>query len=283
MASEKTPRVSVVIPTHNRAQLLLRALKSVQRQTFSDWECVVVDDSSLDETPEVLAQISKEDSRFLPIRIDRGHAEFPGIYMPLNEGLKFSRGEYIARLDDDDEWICPEKLKMQVEYLEKNPDYAVVGGGMIVRDENGKEKFRYFKPENDSEIRAGALSVNPIQHPTVLIRASSLKEVGGYPTQRYAEDWELWLRLGEKWKLHNIREYFTAYEQSQRSWSYIVARPLSKSILGIITRHRKNYPGYLRGLLLNLSQFLYGFLPGFIRAPLHSTFSAVKRGMFSGG
>jgi glycosyltransferase involved in cell wall biosynthesis len=249
----------------------------VQAQTYQDWECIVVDDSSSDETPIVLEQLASHDARIIPVRMDRGHKQFPGIYAVLNQGLLRARGEYIARLDDDDEWIDVRKLELQIAYLDAHQDCAVVGGGMVVRDVNNVEKFRYFKAEKDADIRAGALLANPIQHPTVLMRTSALREAGGYPHQRYAEDWELWLTLGKKWKLHNLKEYFTAYEQSDRSWSYVVARPQSRAILGIITRHRKEYPGYWKGLALNGSQYLYTLLPSIVRKPLVSVLSKVKR------
>jgi glycosyltransferase involved in cell wall biosynthesis len=113
--------VSVIIPTHNRAALLAEAIDSVLQQTFSDFELIIVDDGSTDDTPQVVA--AYDDPRIVYIRQDgqeRGAAR--------NRGVAAAHGEFITFLDDDD-WFLPHKLAVQVPYLQANPEVGMVISG----------------------------------------------------------------------------------------------------------------------------------------------------------
>ena len=114
MVSDIYPTVSVIIPTHNRSQLLKRAIGSVLNQTYSKLECIVVDDASTDETTEVVASFNDDRIRCFRHKINR-HAS-----AARNTGIRHSKGELIAFLDDDDEWMDG-KLEQQVNLLQKSP------------------------------------------------------------------------------------------------------------------------------------------------------------------
>ena len=113
--------VSVVIPTHNRADLLPRAIDSVLNQTYSNFEIIVVSDGSTDNTEEVVKSYSDKDSRIRFI----GYSPARGGNIARNTGIEAAKGEYVAFLDDDDEWM-PEKLKKQIKVMESNPDIGLV-------------------------------------------------------------------------------------------------------------------------------------------------------------
>jgi glycosyltransferase involved in cell wall biosynthesis len=278
MVPEKTPQISVVLPTFNRSGLLARAIESVIDQSFKDWELIVIDDASTDDTPEVLADWSAKDGRIKVFRNERNF--YPDISETLNKGLKLARGKYVARLDDDDFWCDDDKLKKQFEFLESHPDYAAAGGGVIVIDENGRELFRYFKREKDEEIRKKALFGNPFSHTTVMFRRALALSVGGYGDWRNAEDWDLWLKMGEKGKLYNFREYFTDYVLAGQNKSFLYKRDQAKAILKFISSHKKGYPNFWPAYFLNCGVLIYSFLPVFVRRGLHRTLSYVKRRFF---
>jgi glycosyltransferase involved in cell wall biosynthesis len=273
---KKTPTVSILLPIYNRAVLLERGIKSVFAQTFSDWELILIDDASTDDTPNVVKQYVAMDKRVVSIRNEKN------VYITaaLNQGLAAARGEFIARLDDDDYWLDPDKLKKQVEFLRTHPDYAVVGGGVVVIDGEGKERFRYFKKETDEEIRRTALSANPFTHTTVMFRAEAARAEDGYGTERYAEDWELWLKMGTKGKLYNFPEYFTAYTMATTNRSFIHQRPQTVRVLKFITAHRHDYPGFLKGYIVNGTQYLFSFFPESFRHSLHTSLISIKRKLF---
>jgi glycosyltransferase involved in cell wall biosynthesis len=271
------PLVSIVMPTHNRANLVSRAIKSVLNQSFRDWELIIIDNASTDVTPKILSQLQAKDSRLRVLRNEKNN--YPDISKTLNYGLKESRGKYIARLDDDDYWCNKDKLKKQIEFLETHSDYVLCGGGVIVVNNEDKELFRYLKSEKDDDIRGRALFANPFSHTTTLFLKKAAQKVGGYGNWHFAEDWDLWLKLGEIGKFYNFSEYFTCYLMAGQSKSFIYQKPQSRMILQIIKKHRYNYPNFWQAYYFNLFQYFYSFLPLFIKKTLHPLLSKFKRSL----
>jgi glycosyltransferase involved in cell wall biosynthesis len=275
---ENRPLVSIVLPTYNRLKSLLVSIDSIKAQTYENWELLIIDDISDDGTKEAMEELQKNDSRINYYRIEVDN--IPGISKYLNYGISKAKGKYIARLDDDDYWCENEKLKMQVEFLEKNPDYVLIGGGMIIIDEEGIEKFRYLKNEKDEEIREKALLSNPFTHAAVMYRKDTVVSIGGYKNLIHAEDWDLWLQLGKVGKFHNFKVYFGKYLVAGQNKSFVYQRRQAKVILQIIKTHRKDYPHFLKGYLLNYMQYLYSYLPLFIRKELQMFLYYFKRKYF---
>jgi glycosyltransferase involved in cell wall biosynthesis len=257
------PLVSVVIPTYNRINLLLRAIDSVKEQSYENWELIIIDDISNDGTKEKMEEMQSQDKRIRYLR--REVDDIPGISKYLNFGIENANGKYIARLDDDDFWCVKDKLKMQVEFLEQNNDYVLIGGGMIIVDEDGNEKFRYLKKEKDEEIRRSALLANPFAHVVVMFRKDAAQKIGGYINWLHAEDWDFWLRLGKIGKFHNFKEYFGKYLVAGQNKSFIHQRRQAKVILKILKTHKRDYPNFYKGYTLNYLQYIYTLMPVFIR------------------
>jgi glycosyltransferase involved in cell wall biosynthesis len=273
-----TPKVSVLIATWNRKNLLRQAIESVLRQSFSDWEIIVADDGSNDGTDEMMAAYCRQDGR---IRYLKGsHAG--RIAVVSNRGLVAARGEYIAILDDDDYWIDREKLKKQVTFLDKNPEYVACGGGMITVDESGRELGRFLKPEADEVIKKMALYANPLVNSTTVFR----REIGGTPAL-YDEslpqfaDWGFWLELGRKGKFYNFKEYFVRYRMWDKSSSFTKQKANAQAALVIVKRYRKYYPGFGKALTLALFYRAYVALPVFTRRILNPILSSGKKKAFS--
>ena len=128
--------ISIIILTYNRAGFISEAIKSALEQSFSDWELIIIDDASQDNTREIAEDYAKKDSRIKYFRND----EHLRISKSRNKALGLARGEYVAVLDSDDVWSDRDKLKKQYEFLERNKDYVLVGGGVIVIDEFGDRK-----------------------------------------------------------------------------------------------------------------------------------------------
>ena len=171
----RDPRVSVIIPTYNRADLLPRAVNSVLSQTFTDHEIIIVDDCSSDNTQEMIATLP--DPRINPIRHDQNR----GQSATINTGIANARGEYIAFLDDDDEWL-PAKLEGQVPILDSSPhSVGLVYGWMDrIQDSTGR-LFPIYRNTIEGNIFENSLALN-IPGPTIvlLVRTSVAREVGGY-------------------------------------------------------------------------------------------------------
>jgi len=250
------PKVSIIILTKDRAGFLKQALESVRLQTFFDYEVIVVNDGSRDSTPQIL-----KDSRLKDLKI-LNHQNSVGIIKSRQEALQQAAGEYVAFLDDDDEWVDKDKLKKQVEFLEKHQDYVLVGGGIVIRMQNeelrmkngGQEKFR---PTVDAAIRKTMLLRNNFFTSTVMFRKSKALEAGGFISDGVdvAEDYDLWLRMGRLGKMYNFKQVFTSYRQS--SYNKAKFRKFLLKQLALIKRHKTAYEGYyLSSIILNLRLFL---------------------------
>lgn len=187
------PLVSVVMPARNAAATVARAVASVQGQTFRDWELVALDDGSKDATRFILIEMAQLDPR---IRVLRTKA---GIAGAINAGMAAATGEFVARMDADDE-CAPERLEKQVAFLQANPGIGVVGsrvefGGDRVTAEGYARHVDWVNslltPE---EIYLNRFIESPFAHPSVMFRRSLVHDLGGYRDGEFPEDYELWLR-----------------------------------------------------------------------------------------
>lgn len=188
------PRVSVLMPVRNGERFLAEAIDSVLAQTLTDLELIVVDDGSSDRSAEIAAEAVARDPR-----VQLYSQEPLGLCAALNKAADVALAPLLARLDADDVAL-PERLERQVAFLDRNPAVAVVGGGVIVIDENGSELERDGGPERVDLSRGNSLS-----HPTVTMRAEALRQVGGYRLYP-AEDFDLWLRIEEHHQLAALPE-----------------------------------------------------------------------------
>src|SRR5712692_3480948 len=193
--------VSVVIPTFNSADYVVQAIQSVLAQTYQEFEIIVVDDASTDNTEELLRPFA---DRICYVRQDRG-----GQSAARNRGILQARGELIAFLDADDLWR-PTKLARQVEYLKCHPEACLVYTDFTrgpLPGSNNESRLRDFKPRDPADVFHGLLEENFIATPTVMVRRSALARSGLFdPTLRGSEDLDLWLRLaGEPGGWHALR------------------------------------------------------------------------------
>ena len=199
-----------------------------------------------------------------------------------NFGLAHARGEYIAILDDDDYWACPDKLSIQTDFLDRRPDYCCCGGGVIVVDTAGLEQMRYLKPEHDEQIKRRALIANPLAHSATLYRCQPALQMGGYDqTLDGFQDWDLWLRLGKRGKLYNFPDYFLYYRVWRGSGSFQQSKRNTESAMQITRRHRRDYAGFPAAFTLALLYHGYAHLPVGVQQVSYSFLSRLKKIIFS--
>ncbi|MBW8846946.1 MAG: glycosyltransferase [Burkholderiales bacterium] len=192
------PEISLVVPLFNeRPEILQESLKSVADQTFGDFECIVIDESTMPETIAACEAFCSTDARFRHIRPEQRI----GLAASLNLGIELARAPFIARFDSDD--IClPERLSLQSDFMRNQPDVDVLGGQLEVIDEQGRTLAFRVHPNSHEEIQRQMHFTTPVAHPTVIIRKRVLEAYGAYdPSFRNAEDLDLWLRLSN----HGVR------------------------------------------------------------------------------
>lgn len=198
--------VSVVMSVFNGEAFLAEALESVLDQTFLDFEFLVVDDGSRDGTAEILRTFADRDRRIRILDQDNR-----GLAVSLSRGVSEACGRYVARMDADD--IClPDRFARQVAFLDRHPAVGVVGGAVQQIDSDGKPQDVIIMPTESDVIRGQLARRSPIAHPTAMIRRDLLAEVGAYRSAfRYAQDYDLWLRIGERAEIANLPDIVLRY------------------------------------------------------------------------
>lgn len=207
------PVVSILMPVYNAERYLDDALQSIFAQTLNDFELIVIDDASTDGSLNILNSYTD-----LRLRVVR-HKSNMGIVDALNNGLKEARGEYFARIDADD-IAHPERLQMQLDYLNQNPQVGIVGSWIHGFGDVRREYVHRY-PVTDDHIKASLLFESPFAHPTVMIRRAALERLDQYysPNFPYVEDWELWTRLIRSGEASNIPKPLLKYRIHAKSSS----------------------------------------------------------------
>lgn len=230
----QNPKISIVIPTFNRAHLIKKAIESVLSQTFEDFEIIIVDDGSTDNTSEIINNL--QDERINYIKLEKNS----GSCAARNKGIKISKGEWIAFLDSDDFWL-PTKLEKQVNFIPKlSNDYAVIHCGIQLIDESTNKLLgeRIIKDNTESDIINNPEELVPSTC-TMLIRKTALSEVGYFDERLPAhQETELGLRLSLKYKFKLVDEFLVkAVMNHEQITSNSNNRIKAKEI--IIEKHQK--------------------------------------------
>lgn len=203
--------VSIIIPIYNVSlNILSKSFESISKQTFENFEAILIDDSSNLDTSNFCIEYCKIDSRFNyikpPIKL--------GLVNSLNLGIQSAKHDILARFDSDD--ICYfDRIAKQIEFLKNNKNIDVLGGNIEVINSDYKHLYIRKYPVTHSEIVKSMHIVCPIAHPTVMYKKVVIKKVGYYnDSYRYAEDIDLWLRLlSSGAKFYNLNTPLIKYRQ----------------------------------------------------------------------
>jgi cellulose synthase/poly-beta-1,6-N-acetylglucosamine synthase-like glycosyltransferase len=205
------PKVSVVMSVYNGERFLRQAVESILDQTLTDFEFIVVDDGSTDGTAEILSSYAEADPRLRIIT-----QENRGLIQSLNRAIGAAQGEYMARMDADD-ISMPERLTVQVRWLDSHPQVAMLGTRYDEIDEHGKVVRRGNRYVGSALVERALLQGNfsVFCHGSVMFRRTCFEHIGGYREQfKHAEDYDLWLRMAEHYELDNLAE--TLYQHRLR-------------------------------------------------------------------
>lgn len=196
------PRVTIMMPVHNASAYLREALNSVLAQTYPHWELVCVDDASSDDSLRILEEYAARDPRIKPFR-QPGHA---GIVAARNRALDEASPDstYLAILDADDVAL-PDRIAAQVQFLEANPDHALVGGHTLIIDGSSRELGIRRYPADYAAICGVIGRYNPFAQSAITLRRAMLKEIGHYdPAYPRCQDYDMWLRTASRFPVANL-------------------------------------------------------------------------------
>ncbi|MBK6935111.1 MAG: glycosyltransferase family 2 protein [Bacteroidales bacterium] len=201
--TDLTPKVSIILPTYNRAYIIEKGINSLLNQTYQDFEIIIVDDGSTDNTEEIIKKLQEKDKRikYIKLKTNKGAAT------ARNIGIKAARGEYIAFQDSDDEWMH-EKLEKQVKVLDTSSKEVVVYTGFWKLECNKKTYIPNKNISNkEGNIHKELLKVNLIGTPSILLYKQSLEKIGAFDENLpRLQDWDLSIRLSEFYEFILIDE-----------------------------------------------------------------------------
>lgn len=264
MKDNNLPLVSIIMGVYNGAARFEKPILSIINQTYTNWEFIICDDGSSDDSYEELLKFQERDSRILVIKNETNS----GLSASLNHCLRHAKGEYVARMDDDD-ISHANRLEEEVKFLSKHPDFAIVATGYRLMDEEG------FWGNNDSFGERTAMDIyrgRYFAHPTVMIRKNAYTEVGGYSTDPKIgrmEDVDLWCKMyikGYKGYVMNtiLYDYFESRNSMQRR-KY--KHRVTEFKLKMKYRKEMGIPFFYS--LLALKTLMVGLLPSVIIKRIH--------------
>ncbi len=207
------PTVSIIISTFNRSNLLRRAIESVCSQTFEDWELIIIDNGSNDDTAKVIGEYVQKDARISSVYQKRIK-----LSRVRTLGSRMVKGQYVTFLDDDD-YYFPNKLDVQVEFLEQHKDIALVYSYLEMVDEN--QKVFCVLPEKPATNYLELIHGNSIQLNSSLFRRKCFNQIGSFNTSLDScDDYEFCLRLAKEFQIAFLPVKVGVYSWHQQNMSH---------------------------------------------------------------
>lgn len=224
--------ISVILPAYNAQNTIGETIQSIITQTYRDWELIVINDGSTDDTKGVVMSFNDERIKYIE------NDENKKLIYTLNRGIELATGEYIARMDADD--IChPNRFEKQVEYMESHPDVIVCGTQISYFGSKSTNYQKLSFPTDDKHLKRMLSLSTCFAHPTVMIRKSALIESGCRYDHNYknAEDYSLWIDLMNYGKFGNLPDYLLYYRVSDTQ----VSQPSNPITQASVIRCRRKY------------------------------------------
>lgn len=209
-----TPKISVLLPAYNAEDYLQESIESILAQTFEDFELIIINDGSTDQSLDIM--LSFDDPRIRIINQPNA-----GLPVALNTGIKLSRGTYLARQDADDISL-PNRLAEQVKYLDEHSHCALLGSWADIISDNTLTDRYLRHPHLNGDIQIKLFFFNCFVHSSVMIRKSAMNQTGLYPEEKEKfppEDYDLWLRIAKNFEVANLPQTLLLYRELPNSIS----------------------------------------------------------------
>lgn len=255
MNKDKTPIISVIMGIYNSTNKaeVKKSLDSIANQTFQNWECIICDDGSTDDTYNFLQENYGEDKRFVIIQNEVNM----GLCGALNNALSKAKGKYIVRQDTDD-YSCIERFETLLNYMDNHDEVDVLGTGMIMYDQEGE--WGHYKIRTLSAKKEDFLIGTVVAHPSVIMKTESIRACGGYrvawETKR-CEDYDMFMRMFKMGcKINNIEEELYYYKSNRNG--------NKRKFKNVIKECFVRYKGFT-ALEIGFKKWIYVFKPIFMQ------------------
>lgn len=208
MIEEKEmPLVSVVVPCYNHEKYVKETIESIINQTYKNIELIVIDDGSKDNSVSVIQELAdKYGFTFI-------HRPNKGLSATLNEGIRLAKGKYFSAIASDD-ILMLEKIEKQVEFMESNPEYGMCYGKIVYFEDSIENTYEYPNSNKQGWVFDDLLKYGCfIPAPSTFMRKEVFETVGEYDESLWIEDWDMWLRISQKYQVGYIDEYLAYYRR----------------------------------------------------------------------
>lgn len=257
------PLVSVLLPVYNAASSVQEAIESILRQTYRNFELIIIDDGSTDESGRVIQAISDPRIRVI-------HQPNQGLSAALNRAIEMAQGVYLARQDADD-LSLPRRLDRQVDFLEAHPEVGMVGTWAEVRTDTPRSDNVYTPPTDNRLLKFELLFDNPFVHSSVMLRKHVLVCVGAYTQEASvrAEDYDLWSRIMREFDVSNLPEVLHVYRDApnsklKRERDAILENVISISMANLSWVTKRDWNDPVINDLVALSHGAYHWVQGYV-------------------
>lgn len=251
--------VSVLMPAYNAEKYIGEAIESILQQTYKNFEFIICNDASTDNTWNIIQEYAKRDSRIIPINNEKN------LYIAGNRNklLSLSKGDFIVWMDADD-ISMPHRIEHELDLMLSNPELGIVGGYLeFFNDTNKKTSIRKYA-EDDKTLRKNIFRYSPVAQPGSMIRKEALEYVGmSYDlTTPPAEDLDMSFRIGTRYKFGNIPEIVIRYRENPNSATFTKLKTIELVTINVRKKYF-NHPAYKATLvdkLYNLAQYVSIFI-----------------------
>lgn len=247
--------VSVTIPCYNARETLPLALASLLAQTYSNWECIIVDDGSNDSPQDIIEHLNDDRIRFHRFTENRGRAT------ARQQALDMAKGDYLTMIDADD-WIYPQKFSIQVELMDSHPDVALISTGLAVANEvHDIVGVRVEDKHADIVNLYPSLSQPrsaPFFHPASMLRMCIAKETGYNSAYKFSEDADFLISIIMQYGYGVMPEVYYAYKEEENYSLYKMVQSI-RTNHKIFSKYRKDFPyaAYKKHITLGLKEMIY--------------------------
>lgn len=249
------PKISIITPVYKWDKYIIQTIESVQGQNFVDYEHIIINDNSPDNSEELILWYQKQDPRILYIK----NIKNLGIAWSRNKGIQISKSKYLCFLDQDDIFLSQEKLQKQYNFLEENSTYILVSSLVKTIDSEWKVLYRNYGRETDQDIRNHLLQSNQFLPCAMMIRKNAVIDAWWFDSlYDKSDDYDLWMKLGRKGKMYCLQEYLTWYRVHWNNTSAKISSQYHMRLLAwrIFWKNRHYYPFFWRALLLRCIEFI---------------------------
>jgi len=245
------PLVSVIVATYNwKEKWFAQTLDAILNQSYKNIELIIINDVSTNNIEDVILWYCKKFKNIVYLKNEKNSERS----YSRNRWIFESKWKYIAFCDDDDIWNDKNKLKRQVELLEKDRDYVLCWTSFIEVDENNKEINKINVRSWNDDLKSSLLQFNQFAFSSAMIRKDVLSNAGLFNSEkRLWEDYDLWLRIWRYWKIDNIKDSYIQYRTWQWNTSTSYSFKMKKESFKFMWNNKKYYPNPLKAVFYRIA------------------------------